>query len=108
MIARTWRGTTRAADAERYAAYIEETGLQEYRATPGNQGAWLLYRVDGDVAHFLAISLWDSMEAVRAFAGEQVERAVFYPQDDEMLVERDLHADHWSVREAPDSAVGHG
>ncbi len=56
------------------------------------------------MAHFLAISLWESLEAVRAFAGEEVGRAVFYPEDDEMLVERDLHADRWSVRESPDVA----
>jgi hypothetical protein len=100
VIARTWRGSTNAADAERYATYIEETGLREYRATPGNLGAWLLYRVEGDVAHFLAISLWESIEAVKAFAGDQVGRAVFYPEDDDMLLTRDVHADHWSVREA--------
>jgi heme-degrading monooxygenase HmoA len=97
MIARTWRGAVRAADAERYARYIQATGLAEYSATPGNRGAYLLYRIDGDRAEVLTVSLWDSLDAVRGFAGEDVERAVFYPEDDAYLVERDLTARHWSA-----------
>jgi heme-degrading monooxygenase HmoA len=101
MVGRMWRGVTRADDAERYAAYIERTGLREYRATPGNRGAWLLHRVDGDHAEFLTISLWDSVESIRAFAGDDVEQAVFYPEDDAFLVERDVVASHWHVTEPP-------
>jgi heme-degrading monooxygenase HmoA len=107
MIGRTWEGATRAADAGEYAAYIEGTGLAAYRATPGNRGAWLLHRVEGDTARFLAISLWDSVDEIRAFAGDDVERAVFYPEDDRFLVERDLTARHWEVT-APADATGVG
>ena len=102
MVGRTWRGSTRAADADRYAAYIAETGLAAYRSTPGNRGAWLLHRVVGDRAEFLALSLWDSLDAIRTFAGDDVERAVFYPEDDEFLVDRELTAEHWEVTEAPE------
>ena len=42
VIARSWRGAVRTADADAYAAYIDETGMQEYAATPGNRGAWML------------------------------------------------------------------
>lgn len=97
MIARTWRGATRAADADGYAEYIGSTGLAEYAATPGNRGAYLLYRIDGEIAEFLTFSLWDSLEVIEAFAGKDVERAVFYPQDDRYLVERDLTARHYVV-----------
>jgi hypothetical protein len=72
MIARIWRGAVRAGDATAYADYIQQTGIEEYRKTPGNLGAWLLWRV----------------------AGEQ---AVFYPEDDRFLVERDLTAHHYEV-----------
>jgi heme-degrading monooxygenase HmoA len=101
MIARTWRGAVRASDAESYAAYIRETGLAAYAATEGNRGAWLLWRADGDRAEVLTVSLWDSLEAVRGFAGDDVERAVFYPEDDRYLVERDEVAHHWSVTGPP-------
>lgn len=97
MIARTWRGAVRAADAEAYADYIRRTGLAAYAATPGNLGAWLMYRIEGDRAEVETISLWESMDAIHGFAGEDVERAVFYPEDDRYLVDRDLTAHHWVV-----------
>jgi heme-degrading monooxygenase HmoA len=97
MIARIWAGATRAEDAEAYAAYIRETGIAEYAATPGNRGAHLLYRVVGDRAEVLTISFWESLDAVRGFAGDDIERAVFYPQDDRYLIERDLTATHYEV-----------
>jgi len=99
MIARTWRGATRLEDAEEYAEYIRGTGLKEYRETPGNRGAWLLWRPAGDHAEVLTFSLWESEDAVRAFAGDDIERAVFYPEDDRFLVERDLTAAHFRVVE---------
>ncbi len=48
MIARIWRGVVRAEDADEYAAYVQETGIEGYQQTPGNQGAWLLRRPVGD------------------------------------------------------------
>lgn len=97
MIARTWRGAVRDGDAEAYAAYIRDTGLAGYASTPGNRGAWLFYRIDGDRAEILTLSLWDSLDAIHGFAGADVETAVFYPEDDRFLVERDLVARHWIV-----------
>ena len=97
MIARTWRGAVRAEDAEPYAAYIRATGIAEYAATPGNLGAYLLYRIDGDRAEVLTISFWESLDAIRGFAGDDIERAVFYPEDDRYLVDRDDTANHYVV-----------
>ena len=97
VIARIWRGAVRAADADAYVAYIEETGLREYRETPGNRGAWLLRRDDGDRTEFVTFTLWDSLDAIRAFAGDDVETAVYYPEDDRYLVERDVTVKHYEV-----------
>jgi heme-degrading monooxygenase HmoA len=97
VIARIWRGWTRAEDAEAYVAYIEATGLKEYRGTPGNQGAWMLRRIEGDRCEFVTLSFWDSLDAVRAFAGDDPEQAVFYPEDDRFLVERDLTVTHFEI-----------
>ncbi len=69
MIARTWRGWTAAADADRYVEYLLQTGVKEYRETPGNRGVFMLRRISDDRAEFLLVTLWDSMEAVREFAG---------------------------------------
>jgi heme-degrading monooxygenase HmoA len=97
VIARIWRGATRAEDGEAYVAYIEETGLKEYRDTPGNVGAYLLWRVVDELAEFLALSFWESRDAIRGFAGEDIERAVFYPEDDRYLIERELTVSHYEV-----------
>src|SRR6266852_1951272 len=97
MIARTWRGWTRQEDAAAYVSYLEQTGMPAYRSTPGNRGAWILRRYDGERTEFVTLSFWDSLEAIRGFAGEDVETAVFYEEDDRFLVEREDTVKHWQV-----------
>ena len=70
MIAREWRGTIRAEHAEEYIAYIWATGGGEYGRTPGNRGAWVMSRVaQATATEIVALSFWDSREAIEAFAG---------------------------------------
>jgi heme-degrading monooxygenase HmoA len=97
MIARIWRGVTRAGRADEYLEYLEETGLREYRETPGNLGVQVLRRIDGDRAEFLLISHWESMDAVMAFAGPEPGRAVYYPRDDDFLLAKEPHVFHYDV-----------
>jgi heme-degrading monooxygenase HmoA len=97
VIARTWRGAVRPEDADAYLDYLEATGLKEYRETPGNRGVLALRRIDGDRCEYLIVSLWDSLDAVKGFAGEDLEQAVFYPEDDRFLVDRDLTSTHYEV-----------
>ena len=97
MIARIWRGAVRAEDAAAYAAYVQRTGIEGYQGTPGNRGAWLLRRIEGDRAEFITVSLWESREAIEAFAGPDIDTAVFYPDDDQFLIERDLTVNHYEV-----------
>ena len=92
-----WRGVVRREDAVEYAEYIGRTGLTEYRSTPGNQGAWMLRRDDGDRSEIITFSLWDTRDSIQAFAGEDIEQAVFYPEDDRFLLERDLTVRHYEV-----------
>jgi heme-degrading monooxygenase HmoA len=100
VIARVWRGATRLADAEAYVAYIRRTGLAEYRATAGNRGAWIMWReVDGR-AEFVTLSFWDSEEAIRGFAGDDISRAVFYPEDDRFLISREANVEHYQLAAA--------
>ncbi|HTA23220.1 MAG TPA: hypothetical protein VK763_06775 [Terriglobales bacterium] len=101
MIARIWRGTTRESDKDTYFAYLQETGLKEYAAIPGNRGVWTLRRVAGGKCEFTLISLWDSMDAIKAFAGADYEKAVFYPEDDKFLIERGPQVQHYEVLSAP-------
>jgi len=97
LIARIWRGVTDAARADEYADYLERTGATECRATPGNRGVYVLRRIKQDRAEFTFISLWDSFDAIRRFAGEDYEKAHYYPEDRDFLVELEPFVDHYEV-----------
>lgn len=97
MIARTWRGAVRARDAEEYVDYMRHTGFAGLGSTPGNLAVLGLRRMTADAAEFIVMSLWDSEAAIRGFAGEHPQRAVFYPEDQRFLIERDEHVDHFEV-----------
>ena len=94
----------RREDGDAYAEYMLETGVRGYREIAGNQGVWMLRRELGELTEFVMFTLWESMDAVRAFAGDDPETAVFYPEDDRFLVERDLTTTHFEVaaNEVPD------
>jgi heme-degrading monooxygenase HmoA len=97
MIARIWRGITLAEKADQYIAYLNETGLRDYGNTPGNRGVTVLRRMQGEHCEIVLISLWESMAAVRAFAGENPERSVYYPEDEEYLLEMEPLVRHYEV-----------
>src|SRR5690242_18386949 len=95
MIARIWRGVTSAEKAIEYFEYLVETGLKDYRTVPGNRGVQVLRRTYEGKTEFLLISLWESYEAIRAFAGDDLERAVYYSQDEEFLLEMEPKVTHY-------------
>src|SRR5919202_503895 len=97
MIARIWRGAVRKDDGDAYARYLHETGVAGYSGTPGNRGVWMLRRDLGESTEFVMFTLWESLDAVKRFAGDDYEAAVFYPEDDRFLVERDLRSAHFEV-----------
>ena len=101
MIARIWRGVTRESDKDTYFDYLQETGLKEYAAFPGNQGVWVLRRVSDGEAEFTLISLWESWDAIKAFAGPDYERAVYYPEDKRFLRHLDPEVKHYEVLSSP-------
>jgi heme-degrading monooxygenase HmoA len=75
------------------------TGGEALAATPGNRGVYMLRRIRDDTAEFVMISLWESEEAIRGFAGNDIDVAVFFPEDDRYLVERELIVSHYEVVE---------
>jgi heme-degrading monooxygenase HmoA len=99
MIARIWQGRTRRGMGRAYMAYLEQTGLKEYKATEGFQDVLVLTREIDDVTEYVLITLWDNMEAIRRFAGPEPERAVYYPQDDRYFAEeeRTPYVRHYQV-----------
>jgi heme-degrading monooxygenase HmoA len=97
VIARIWRGAVRSEDAAEYIQYVRQTGIEQYRSTPGNSGAWILHRRLDDRTEILTLSLWLDMDSVRAFAGDDPSRAVYYPEDDRFLIERGPIVEHYEV-----------
>lgn len=102
MIARIWRGRTRIEDADEYTEYMKETGVVGQRGIPGNLASTILRRDDGAEAEFVVFSLWESMEAVRAFAGERPQKAVYYPEDEKYLLELEPEVVHYAVAAGED------
>ena len=101
MIARAWHGMTPASKADAYFELLKRTGMKDYRSTPGNYGAYVLRRMEGDRAHFLLISLWESMDAIRKFAGPEPEQARYYPEDKDFLLEFEPQVVHYDVLAQP-------
>ncbi len=97
MIARVWHGETTAEDAECYGRYVAKTGGVDLAATDGNVGCYVLRRMDGEGCHFTVLSFWESMDAIRRFAGSDVEKARYYPEDAKYLKELDPKVQHYEV-----------
>lgn len=96
-IARLWRGDTRTEDADAYQRVLETTGVRDYRATPGNLGAWLLRRAQGARTEFLLLTLWDRRESIEAFAGKDIAQARYYDKDHEYLLDFRKTVEHFDV-----------
>jgi len=97
-VLRSWTGWIRTADRTAYTAHLERTGLPGYRGTEGNVGATVLMRDLGDGrTEVRTLSLWVSFDALAAFAGDDIETAVFYPEDDRFLIEREYTVSHFDI-----------
>ncbi|HEX9886355.1 MAG TPA: hypothetical protein VGA70_07690 [Longimicrobiales bacterium] len=109
MIVRFWRGRTLAGDADAYTDYMHETGIKAQRATPGNLASSILRRDEGTEVHFAVLSLWESWDAIRAFAGDAIETAVYFPEDRKYLLVLEPTVVHWEVPvwEAAEALVTH-
>lgn len=102
MIARIWRGRTPEHVAEAYMDYLQETGVKAFRSIEGNRGVYVLRKIGNGVAEFLVISLWESFQAIREFAGPAPEKAVYYPKDEKYLLELEPEVAHYEILLAPE------
>jgi heme-degrading monooxygenase HmoA len=98
VILRKWTGRIRTTDEEEYGAYVAQTGATDYGRTKGNLGVQVLMRPLGDGrSEVTTLSWWESMEAIRRFAGDQPELARYYPEDDRFLLDRPQYVEHHQV-----------
>ncbi|EKM0364977.1 hypothetical protein ACRXLK_003132 [Cronobacter turicensis] len=83
MIVRTWHGCVPLEHADGFAAHLQKTGVEHSQRTAGNRGAFIRQETQGDWAHFFLATYWDDLSAVKAFAGEDYQVAVTYPDDEQ-------------------------
>ena len=103
MITRFWHGRTKSTDAEIYRDYVINTGIIGLTSTKGNIGAQIWQRTEKDIAHIWVVSLWDNYTSLKAFAGDDIERAKYYEEDKKYLLELEpnvQHFDAWDFRPA--------
>ncbi len=97
MIARIWHGRTALKDAQACFTYMQETGIPDYQNTPGNQGVFVFRKTEGQEAHFLILTLWQSEAAIKEFAGPDIDKARYYPEDEKLLLELEPKVTHYEV-----------
>jgi heme-degrading monooxygenase HmoA len=85
--ARVWKGKTRREDFEAYSRYLHDFGVEKIRGIPGNIKVEMFRALKEDHAEFMVISYWPSLEAIRAFSGEDVTRTRHLERDPEFLFE---------------------
>jgi heme-degrading monooxygenase HmoA len=99
MITRIWHGTTPAAKSDEYLNLMRTIAIADYRSTPGNTGAYALRRIEGNIAHFLMVTFWESEESIRAFAGDDISVAKYYDFDKDFLLELEPNSTHYETYE---------
>lgn len=97
MIARIWHGMTPVAKADAYAHFLNARAIPDYRGTPGNLAVHVLRRDEGERSHFITLTFWKSLETIKGFPGDPVDRAKYYPEDRDFLLEFEPKVQHWEV-----------
>ena len=97
MIARLWHGWTAPENADAYEEFLRTKMFPSIHRVPGYLGADLLRRDDGQEIAFVTITRFESLESVRAFAGEDYEQAVVEPEARALLSRFDDRSEHYEI-----------
>ena len=97
MIARIWHGRTPVAKGDAYLAFLIDRAVPDYQSVPGNRSVKILRHNEDGVTHFLIITEWESREAIESFAGADIDRAKYYPEDTDFLLEFEPIVTHYEL-----------
>lgn len=97
MIARIWHGKTAASHFDAYSQLLHRLAIPDYQKTQGFRGLTFLRRIEDGEAHFNLITYWEDLEVIRNFAGNDFEKAKYYPEDKEYLLEFEEMVTHYEV-----------
>jgi heme-degrading monooxygenase HmoA len=95
-IMREWRAEVRRGLKDEYVAYVKATGIAGYRRAPGNLGAVVATRnIDAERAEIVTLSWWENEASIKAFAGSDINRSRYYPEDERFLLTRPETVQHY-------------
>ena len=97
MIVRMWHGRVPTAKAPAYRQFTNQRAIPDYQSVPGNISAYVLERQEGEVTHFITMTFWKDLDSIRGFAGEDLEKAKYYPEDKDFLLEFEPRVVHYEV-----------
>ena len=97
MIARIWNGKTRIEDFEEYTEFMKSKAIPDYKKTKGFVKLTFLRNTNDDIGHFKLITFWENLEVIKNFAGEDFEKAKYYPEDEKFLLEFEEKVTHYEV-----------
>ena len=97
MIVRMWHGRVPTGKAPAYREFLNRRAIPDYRAVPGNLSVHILERQEGEITHFVTVTFWENLEVIQGFAGEDIERAKYYPEDQDFLLEFEPSVVHYEV-----------
>jgi heme-degrading monooxygenase HmoA len=97
MIVRMWHGRVPAEKAPAYREFLNLRAITDYRATPGNISVHILERPEREITHFLTLTFWKDLDSIRAFAGDDVQKARYYSEDADFLLEFEPEVVHYVV-----------
>jgi hypothetical protein len=97
MVTRIWHGASPVARSDEYLSLMRTVAIPDYCSTSGNKGAYALRRMEGDTAHFLMITSWESGEAIRAFAEDDISVAKYYDFDRDFPLELEPCSRHYEM-----------
>lgn len=97
MIVRMWHGRVETSKAKAYREFVNQRAIPDYQSVVGNISVHILERQEGEVTHFITMTFWTSIDAIKGFAGDDPEVAKYYPEDKEFLLEFEPTVVHYEV-----------
>ncbi len=97
MIARIWHGKTSIEKFESYTKFLKKVAVPDYQKTEGFVNLTFLKRIENGEGHFTLITYWKNLEVIKNFAGQDFEKAKYYPEDDGFLLEFEEHVQHYEI-----------
>lgn len=97
MIARIWHGSIRIGNFEAYTAFLRRVAIPDYKKTEGFIKLVFLRRTEGNFGCFTLITFWENLDVIREFAGENINNAKYYPEDNDYLLKFEKNVVHFDV-----------